>query len=236
MPAFNEDSSISQAIDDILRYVLPQVPALEIVVVNDGSTDKTGDILDHIAAINPLVRVIHQSNAGHGPALVAGLQAARGENLLLLDADCEIELNDFRISWQVFQKHDALFGDRTPRRAGLVRYGISRLLRCVIYALFGVAPRDINVPFKLLRADGWREAERLIDAQNVIPSVLLAIYLLESRQAVTERKVVYRARRSSRSTLGYSRLLLLCCRATWALCRFRVALLRTSKCKRAVEI
>jgi hypothetical protein len=83
----------------------------------------------------------------------------------------------------------------------------------------------------LLRADAWHKAERLIDAHNVIPSVLIAIYLLESGYAVTERKVRYRPRHSSRSRLGYSRLFLLCCQAAWTLFRFRVALMRASKYK-----
>jgi glycosyltransferase involved in cell wall biosynthesis len=237
VPAFNEENSIPELVEDILSYVLPQVSALELVFVDDGSTDKTGEMLDHIAATNPLVRVIHQSNAGHGPALVAGLRAARGDNLLLLDADREIDLNDFRMLWQIFQRYDAVLGDRTLRYAGPLRYVVSGSLRCVVYALFGVTLRDVNAPFKLLRADVWHEASRLIDAQNAIPSVLLAIYLLKGRYTVTEQKVTYRSRRSSHSSsLGFSRLVFLCCRATWTLFRFRIALLRAAKCRRALEI
>src|ERR1700737_3073109 len=90
--AFNERTSIKQAIDDIITYVAPHVPTLEIVVVDDGSTDGTAHILDEIAAKTTLVRVIHRANGGHGPALISGLRAARGENLLLLDADRQINL------------------------------------------------------------------------------------------------------------------------------------------------
>jgi glycosyltransferase involved in cell wall biosynthesis len=226
IPAFNERKSIQEAIEDILTHVFPQVPLLEIVVVDDGSTDGTSEILDDIAANNSLLRVIHQPNAGHGPALLSGLRAARGENLLLLDADREVQLNDFAKHWSVFQKYDALLGDRVPRQERILRYVISFVLWSVIYGLFWRAPRDPNAPFKLTRAEVWREAERLIEPHNVIPSVLFAIYLLETGRSIVQQKVVYQPRQTSRSSLSYFQLLLACCRATWAIIRFRVAVLK----------
>src|SRR4051812_38604832 len=108
MAAFNEKASIKEAVDDIITHIAPHVSTLEIVVVDDGSTDGTGHILDELAAKRTLLRVIHRTNGGHGPALISGLRAASADNLLLLDADRQIDLGDFPEQWGVFQKHDAL--------------------------------------------------------------------------------------------------------------------------------
>lgn len=94
--------------------------------------------------------------------------------------------------------------------------------------LFGKAPRDGNTPFKLIRAQVWREVAPLIGPSNVLPSVILAIYVIVSGRKVVQRPVIHRARRGSTSSLNLSRLLVLCVKAAIALVRFRIALRRST--------
>ncbi len=65
MPAYNEEGSIRDAVRDVEQHVLAHVPGAELVVVNDGSKDNTGALLDELAAGNERVRAIHQQNGGH---------------------------------------------------------------------------------------------------------------------------------------------------------------------------
>jgi glycosyltransferase involved in cell wall biosynthesis len=224
IPAFNEEHSIRQSIVEVMEHVSPQVSTCEIVVVDDGSTDDTGRILDDIATTNSSLRVVRRHNGGHGPAILTGMRVARGEKFLLLDADREISLEDFHQHWRAFQGHDAVLGYRVGRSNRGLRSAVSFGMRGLIQALFGVSPRDANAPFKLFRARDWQAAARFIGDNNAIPSAMLAVHLLASGRSVVERGVMFRPRQGSRSTLNLRRLSSLCCRAVWSLVQFRINL------------
>jgi len=84
IPAYNAQDTILRACESVLEQSHPH---LELIVVNDGSKDNTGKLLDEIAAANGNVRCIHQENGGVCKARNAGLRSARGEYLFFLDAD-----------------------------------------------------------------------------------------------------------------------------------------------------
>ena len=86
-PAYDEEDVIEQAVREVQHFVLDNVEDAEFVVIDDGSNDRTGVILDRCAAQERRVRVIHQPNKGHGGALRTGLDLARGTYIFLLDSD-----------------------------------------------------------------------------------------------------------------------------------------------------
>lgn len=87
VPAYNAEKTIQRAVRSVLNQTYPNV---ELVVVDDGSTDGTGALLDALAASEPRLRVLHQANGGVCTARNAGLNAAKGEKLCFLDADDEL--------------------------------------------------------------------------------------------------------------------------------------------------
>jgi glycosyltransferase involved in cell wall biosynthesis len=99
MPVYNEEGAIVAAVDEVKQFVLAFVPESELVVVDDGSRDGTGPLLDAAASGDPRIRVIHQPNGGHGAALLAGLKAAQGEYVFLIDSDRQIPLDNFNAAW-----------------------------------------------------------------------------------------------------------------------------------------
>lgn len=85
IPSYNSEEYLSQSVDSILQVSASDI---EIIIVNDGSTDKTAEIADRYAELNPgKVRVIHKENGGHGSAINAGLAAALGKYFKVLDSD-----------------------------------------------------------------------------------------------------------------------------------------------------
>ena len=88
VPAYNEEEALPLFYEQ-LREVLDELPdAYEIIFVNDGSSDKTGEIIEGFAAENPSVRTVHFSrNFGHQAALSAGLQQAEGDYTISMDGD-----------------------------------------------------------------------------------------------------------------------------------------------------
>ena len=157
------------------------------------------------------------ANGGHGAALRAGLDAARGETLLLLDSDRQISLEAFATHWAHLhdQGLDALLGIRAPRHDPPLRLVITRIMRALIRLRFGRSPKDGGVPYKLIQRAIWKEMAPHIRSDAAIPSVLLAILLLNNpRASVEEVRVEHRARTSGRSVLRWRRLWNLCREAT----------------------
>lgn len=88
MPAFNEESTLSRVVPEVLAALSRLSPQVELVVVNDGSSDATEAVLDRLTQTHPEVVAIHLSrNFGKEAALSAGIDAASGEVLVLMDAD-----------------------------------------------------------------------------------------------------------------------------------------------------
>jgi glycosyltransferase involved in cell wall biosynthesis len=160
MPVYNEEACIKEAVAEIRRCVLDLVLDAELIVVNDGSKDRTGAILDQIAADDARVRVIHQPNGGHGRALRTGLDAARGEYLFLIDSDRQIPLEAFAGLWEEAQHRDGAFGIRVKRNDPRLRLLLTRVVRRSLMFMFGARIFDANTPFKVIRRQVWEEARR----------------------------------------------------------------------------
>lgn len=121
VPAYNAEGYLARALDDPVL-----VSGVEIVVVDDGSTDRTGALADAWAARHPeRVRVIHQANRGHGGAINTGVAAATGTFVKVLDADDWLSLAALRAllsaltaSEEAGEELDAVFTDFVHERLG----------------------------------------------------------------------------------------------------------------------
>lgn len=228
MPAYNEADGISEAVLAVQRHVLDQVPDSELVVVNDGSRDHTGDILDGIAARDGRVRVIHKTNGGHGPAIMTGLTAARGTWVFLVDSDNQIPLEEFAPFWTaVSSGKDAAFGVRRVRHDAELRKALTVVIRLALSALFGVRLYDANVPFKLLRRSLWEEARALIPEGTLAPSLFLAVYAARRRIAIAFIDVSHKDRETGTVSIRRWKLFKFCAKALQQLMAFRSTLLAT---------
>jgi dolichol-phosphate mannosyltransferase len=220
MPAYNEAQGIEQAVAEIQREVFALIPDAELVVVDDGSRDETGAILDRLAGEDRRVRVIHQANGGHGRAVRAGLDAASGDYILLIDSDRQIPLSAFRECWARTAGSAGVFGVRRARYDPVVRLWLTTLVRHALRLLFLVDLHDANVPFKVVRRDVWLEARAVIPDGTLAPSLFLAIFMKRYRYAVAELDVPHRARATGQSIDGW-KLVRFCARAFRQLVAFR---------------
>lgn len=194
MPAYNEEEAITEAVSDIQKYILDRIKNSNFIVVNDGSKDSTGKILDEIASQDPRIQVIHQKNGGHGNALINGLNSANGEYLFMIDSDRQIPIEAFDSLWQNIQGRDGVFGVRRVRHDAPVRLQLTKVLRGIISLLFGVKLYDGNVPFKIVKNDIWKTAYSIMAENTIMPSYLLAIYMFYKKFNVAEIDVPHKDR------------------------------------------
>lgn len=229
MPAYNEADGIRVAVEAAQKHVLDRLPGAELVVVNDGSRDHTGSILDQIAAADNRVRVLHTRNGGHGTALMRGLAQARGDYVFLVDSDDQIPLDAFWTLWTRAQAGsgpplDGVWGIRRVRHDAQFRKVLTRIIGVCLTLLFGTSIRDANVPFKLVRRKVWEDAKRYIPDGTLAPSLFLAVYMKRVNCSLAFLDVAHRDRATGTVSIRRWKLLKFCATAFQQLLDFRRAL------------
>ena len=103
VPVYNVQKYLKKCLDSIVNQTLKEI---EIICVDDGSTDSSGEILDQYAAKDKRVRVIHKKNTGYGNSMNIGFAAATGEYIGIVESDDFAELNMFETLYKVAHKND----------------------------------------------------------------------------------------------------------------------------------
>jgi glycosyltransferase involved in cell wall biosynthesis len=158
LPAYNEEANVEIVVNEALEAVPRFFERYEIIVVDDGSKDKTPEIVDRLAAAHPgLVKVIHHHpNKGYGAALTTGFRAAEGDYLMFMDSDRQFKPEDIGLLAPYVGKADIIAGYRKKRNDPFYRFIIGYTFNLVVTVLFGIHLRDIDCGFKIFKADVLR--------------------------------------------------------------------------------
>lgn len=211
-PAYNEAGNIDATLQAIHEHINPCVPSYEIIVVDDASTDATGQLLKHWQNKKPqLTLITHQRNLGHGASVMEGYRAARGNWVLQLDCDRQFDLADFPKLW-AHRNFDLVLGVRTNRQDPLLRVVISNILRQLIHLRYRVKILDANTPFRLLRKDFLMNQLRCLPSQTQIPNIHLAIAAARAGR-LKETQVRHLSRSWGKGSLHLRRLVRFCYKA-----------------------
>src|SRR3984893_18051726 len=117
LPTYNEEHIISVTLEHVLHVLPTWVKDFEIIVVNDGSSDRTGAIVSAIAKVEPRVRIIpHARNQGYGSALADGFAAATKELTFFMDSDGQFDIRDLARLLPFIDQLDAVIGYRLHRQ------------------------------------------------------------------------------------------------------------------------
>jgi glycosyltransferase involved in cell wall biosynthesis len=159
VPAKNEAASLPQLVDEIARALRPlrarradanRLDGFEILVVDDGSTDETPDVLRRLIVDYPELRPITlAANVGQSAATAAGFRAARGDWVATLDADLQNDPADLVLLWDALPGLDAALGWRVRREDVWSKRAISRWANRVRNAVLGQAIRDTGCSVRI---------------------------------------------------------------------------------------
>jgi glycosyltransferase involved in cell wall biosynthesis len=152
-PVLNEEGTVEKLTLDLLEVLRSRFKEVEVIIVDDGSTDRTGQIADRLQAQNNgWVRVIHhQQNRGYGNALKAGFEASRNDLVFFTDGDYQFDLKDLYPALSLIDACDIVAGYRVDRQDPRLRLFLARGYNRLVRVLFGLKLRDIDCSFKLFR-------------------------------------------------------------------------------------
>jgi len=155
LPAFNEVESLPRVIESCTRLSdRLETGTLEVVVVDDGSTDGTGEYLKGAAIEHSWLRLLtHGTNRGYGAALRSGFLAARGGVVAYTDADNQFDIGEFADHLHLIDKADLVAGFRVYRFDPLPRLVVSWVYNRLVRVLFRVPIRDVDCSFKMMRRE-----------------------------------------------------------------------------------
>jgi glycosyltransferase involved in cell wall biosynthesis len=154
LPCHDEEENVAASIREATAAATAAAADHEILVVDDGSSDATRAIAERAAARDPRVRVlVHDKNRGYGAALRTGIAAARGDWILLTDADLQFDLSQLEHFVEPARDHDLVIGYRLVRMDPLMRRANAYAWNRLVGRVFDLDVRDVDCAFKLIRGD-----------------------------------------------------------------------------------
>ncbi len=152
LPMYNEKDNIRTAVAESVRVGYRMARDLEVIVVDDASTDGSGEIAEDIAAAESEVRVIHHpTNRKLGGALKTGFAAAGKQWILYIDSDLPIRMDDAIGALALVHDADIVIGWRKSRAESWRREVMSKAYNRLIRRVFALKVRDVNFAFKLFK-------------------------------------------------------------------------------------
>lgn len=181
MPIYNEEANISGVITDWSEMLRALGVSFQIVALDDGSRDRTHEILLQLEAAAPgSLCVVSKPNSGHGITCRIGYDIAvrsSAEWVLQIDSDGQCDPKHFAEFWSKRENFDCIFGRRESRDDGLPRIVTSAICRLAASLICGQDLKDPNVPYRLMRRGALQRALQHIPPNFNIHNVALTYVL-----------------------------------------------------------
>jgi len=154
LPAYNEQTNVASAVQQVSSVAQRLEMDYEIILVNDGSTDRTGKIARELAERVPHLRLVeHHPNRGYGGALKAGFAVATGELIAFFPADNQFDFREIDRFLAQIKDADIVCGYRANRQDHFIRKLNACGWNLLVRLLFGYLCRDVDCGFKLFRRE-----------------------------------------------------------------------------------
>jgi cellulose synthase/poly-beta-1,6-N-acetylglucosamine synthase-like glycosyltransferase len=152
-PCFNDEPTIATMVNALVKTLETIDADGEVIVVNDGSTDGSQEVLEELADVQPALRiVVHEHNRGYGGALLSGFAAATKQWVFYTDGDGQFDPTELALLVEgASEDVDVVQGYKIRRADNIARRIIGRVYHRFVSALFGLRIRDVDCDFRLIR-------------------------------------------------------------------------------------
>lgn len=180
MPVYNEEEAVRKVVEDWVGEIRKVVGTGQFVFIalNDGSKDKTADVLKVCASQFQEMHLIDKPNSGHGQSCILGYEKASSmgaEWVFQIDSDGQCDPKFFSSLWSSRHLSNGVFGFRQSRDDGFQRWVISRIVSVFSWVATGVWVRDANVPYRLMKSDTLKDVLPFVPKDFHLANILVSL-------------------------------------------------------------
>lgn len=171
-PAYNEDENIASTVEKAVNVLNSLDLEWEILIIDDGSKDRTGEVADELAVREKRIRVIHQKNGGYGRALRAGFYNSKYEWIFFTDADGQFDFLEVKLLMEkaVTEDLDLVIGYRIDRKDPPLRKLNGWGWTSLTDLMFGMDVKDVDCAFKLIKREVLEKIPKLESTRGAMIS------------------------------------------------------------------
>lgn len=210
IPAYNEEINIETVAREWHKVLLDVGSAdSRLVIVDDGSKDNTYRILCELKAELPQLEALSKPNGGHGAAVLFGYNYALHNDAYYIfqtDSDGQTVPSEFYEFWAQRNEHAAIIGYRNRRQDGFSRLLVTKTLKWVLFAIFGLKVTDANTPFRLMRRECLEKYITKVPVNYNLSNVLLTVLFIKGGEDVKFLPITFRPRQGGVNSINLKRI------------------------------
>jgi len=212
IPAYNEEENIEQCVNDWYPVVesYDGGGVSRLVIVNDGSKDRTYEKLIKLAETRPLLMPLNKVNGGHGSAVLYGYQYAVDQGadwIFQTDSDCQTDPAEFQAFWDAREEQEAVIGYRPDRGDGKDRKFVEGVVCFLLKMIFGVKVKDANAPFRLMRRELVTKYIQKLPKDFDLPNIMLTTYFVYYGHRVLFLPISFKPRRKGKNSISPKKII-----------------------------
>ncbi len=209
MPVYNEEGAIEKVINSWTTELKNIGMNFQLHVYNDGSTDKTLDILKIIKKTNDHLIIHNKTNSGHGPTILQGYleNCEISKWIFQTDSDNEMGAEWFHRLWHKRHNYEFIIGRRRVRKGPLSRKIVSWGSRLIVRLFYGPGIYDVNSAYRLMKVNVFRPCFYSIPEDTFAPNVIISGYAALKKLKSIEIDVPYKIRTTGTVSIKKMKLL-----------------------------
>ncbi len=226
MPTYNEEECIENVVNSWMDLI-QQYRGSEMLVINDGSKDKTKEMLCVLKNKFKELKVINKTNEGHGATVIRCYEAAiktQHDWVFQTDSDDQFSPGDFHKLWNKRYDSNFILGYRSKRNDPLHRSIITKLIVFFNTLVFGVYIKDANVPYRLIKIDYLKKLLGVLPKALFAPNIFLSIIAAKDHQNLMGISIYHKKRGTGQISIVKWGLVKVCVRGLRELFLFRIKL------------
>jgi glycosyltransferase involved in cell wall biosynthesis len=209
IPAYNEEANIRTVTKEWHEVVVKIGADSRLVIVDDGSRDKTYKILAEMEKELPQLTALTKPNGGHGATVLYGYRYALengADYVFQTDSDGQTVPGEFWQFWESREKYSALIGYRIHRKDGFSRVFVTKVLRFALWCVFHLDIIDANTPFRLLKAETLSKYLPLIPSDFNLSNIILSVCLARYRENITFIPITFKPRQGGMNSMNLKKI------------------------------
>lgn len=209
IPAYNEEANIELVAREWHEVVAGIGQDSRLVIINDGSKDQTYEKLCALQAELPQLLPVTKENGGHGATVLYGYFYALehgADYIFQTDSDGQTLASEFQEFWEQRNEKKVLIGYRNHREDGISRIFVTKVLKMVLFLIFGIRVTDANTPYRLMPKKLLQKYIVKVPENFNLSNVMLTVLFLRGKENVQFIPITFRPRQGGVNSINLKKI------------------------------